>query len=201
VENVGQKPWEKLNDLNAEREALQGQIGEASGEKEKLELAIKREEVERQIVDLQTQMVEEGKKLAKEREERIKALQQTLQTTQFSAMSDPEKLRVLEKRLEDAQGRMSSTDEEERLKAEIEAAQTKQEMDAIMKRAEQGGRGVSAPGTISSQFDWAMGGSTSLVNDEQAKNTQEMVQLREEVKRLREKLPNTFGDDTARFAP
>jgi hypothetical protein len=96
---------------------------------------------------------------------------------------------------------MSSTDEEERLKAEIEAAQTKQEMDAIMKRAEQGGRGVSAPGAISSQFDWAMGGSTSLVNDEQAKNTQEMVQLREEVKRLREKLPNTFGDDTARFAP
>jgi hypothetical protein len=201
VENVGQKPWEKLNDLNAERDALQGQIGEASGEKEKLELAIKREEVERQIVELQTQMVEEGKKLAKEREERIKALQQTLQTTQFSAMSDPEKLRVLEKRLEDAQGRMSSTDEEERLKAEIEAAQTKQEMDAIMQRAEQGGRGVSAPGAISSQFDWAMGGSTSLVNDEQAKNTQEMVQLREEVKRLREKLPNTFGDDTARFAP
>lgn len=201
VENVGQKPWEKLQDLDAERQNLEGQIAGADSEKEKLELAIKREEIERQIVELQMQMVEEGKRLAKEREERITGLKKTLENTQFAGMSDPEKLKVLEKRLEGAQARMNSQDEEERLKAQIEAAQTKQEMDAIMARAEQGGRGVSAPGSISSQFDWAMGGSSSLVNDEQAKNTREMGALRDEVKRLREKLPDTFGDNTARFAP
>jgi hypothetical protein len=202
VENVGQKPWEKLQDLDAERQALEGKIAGADGEKEKLELAIKREEIERQIVELQMQMVEEGKRLAKEREERVAGLKKTLENTQFAGMSDPEKLKVLEKRLEGAQSRMNSQDEEERLKAQIEAAQTKQEMDAIMARAEQaGGRGVSAPGAISSQFDWAMGGGSSLVNDEQAKNTREMGALRDEVKRLREKLPDTFGDNTARFAP
>jgi hypothetical protein len=199
VDDVGQQPWEKLQDLNAEREALQAQIGGAGGEKEKLELAIKREEIERQIVELQMQMVEEGKRLAKEREAEIERLKEMLGARRFGGMSDTDKLKVLEKKLEGAQGRLNSPDEKERLEAENEVEQTKQEMDAIMQKADQTVSKVSAPGAISSQFDWAMGGSSSLVNDEQAKNTQEMRDLREQVRLLREKLPATFGDSILRF--
>lgn len=200
VAEAGMTPAQRLVELSRQRLALEEQIQHAASDKEKLELGIRREQVEAEIVRGQMALAKEGEQTAKQREQRIESMKKQLAEAQFELVPDDAKLRNLEGKLRDAAARAKDgSDPEKQLAAQLEQSQIEKQMRELMSRAA-AVKAVGLPGALSTQFDWAMGGGSSLVNDEQRRNTAELGALREEVKALRERLPHSLQSSLV-FAP
>lgn len=193
LREAGMTPAEKLAALNQQRDSVASRLAGATDNTQRYELAAERDKLNLEIVRTQQQMAKEGEQQATARNQRIEALQKNLAEKQFAALADPDKLRALQGRYDDANRRATtSTDAEEKLKAEVERADVRAQMQALVGKV---GGGTSLanllPGSVSRQFDWAMGNGVSLVN-EQAKSNEEMRLLRKAVIDLKERLPDSL---------
>lgn len=127
-----------------------------------------------------------------ELEQQIKA-----ETNDDRKMELAQKRAEIEKEIVSMQMQMGKQGEQEaeRRNKEIEAIKKEltsktKELGKAVFGGDENATKYNRPGSVSSQFDWAMGGGSSLIAESTDKNTKATDELRGEIKALRDKLSN-----------